>query len=73
MSERATPLVGHGARGDENDVDDPPDAEAAGGDELEEAGADLAEVEAVDAERAEQNGQKQGNEEAALRGFVLVL
>ena len=51
-SERAAPIVGHCAGDDEDDVDDPPDAETTSSDELQDAGADLTEVETVDAERA---------------------
>src|SRR4051794_34073431 len=50
FGELATFLVGERPGGDQDDVDDRPDADAAAGEQLEDAGADLAHVEAVRAE-----------------------
>jgi hypothetical protein len=57
-------LLSAGQRNDE--VDEVPDAETAEGDEFEDAGADLAQVEAVDAESAEQPRQQPRSEERFL-------
>ena len=50
----------------DDQVDDRSDAEAAQCDELEHAGANLAKVEAVDAQGSEEPGQQPGNEKAFL-------
>src|SRR3954452_12013392 len=54
--------VGDLAHRDEDEVDDPPHAESAAGDQLEHAQPDLAEVEAVDAEVAEEGRQQEGDQ-----------
>src|SRR5690606_1029178 len=53
-------LIGEGADGDHDQVDQRPDAQAAEGDDLQDAGADLADVEAVDAKHAEEEAQQKG-------------
>jgi hypothetical protein len=62
-------LAGQG----DDQVDEVPDAETAEGDELEDAGTDLAQVEAVDAESAEQPRQQPRSEERFLPDEGLVL
>jgi hypothetical protein len=57
----------------DDQVDEGPDAETAEGDEFEDAGADLAEVETVDAESAEQPRQQPRSEERFLPDEGLVL
>ena len=57
-------LLSAGQRNDE--VDEGPDAESAEGDELEDTGTDLAQVEAVDAESAEQPRQQPRSKERFL-------
>ena len=52
---------------DHEQVDEPPDAESAEGDELQEGGAGLAHVEAVSAEVAEEPAEQQGDETGLLR------
>ena len=64
-------LLSAGQRNDE--VDEGPDAESAEGDELEDTGTDLAQVEAVDAESAEQPRQQPGSDEGFLPDEGLVL
>src|SRR5262245_33668501 len=54
------------ADGDQDEVDQRPDAEAAQRDELQDTGADLAHVEAMDAEEAEEEAQQDGRYEALL-------
>ena len=52
LAERHPVRIRQLPRRDEHDVDDPPDAATAGGDELEDAEPGVAEVEAVDTEAA---------------------
>nr|BFF07980.1 hypothetical protein GCM10023233_29490 [Brevibacterium otitidis] len=52
--QRAALLVARGADEDHDEVDERPDAQSAGGQQLGDRRADLAEVEAIGAERAEE-------------------
>ena len=55
------------ARHQEDDVDQPPDAHAAQGQQLSDGGAGLAEAEAVEAEEAEQDGVEERRQEVVVR------
>lgn len=63
-------LVGEGTDDDHDEVDQRPDAEAAEGDQLQDAGADLADVEAVRAEAAEKEAQQECRQDAFFRHVV---
>ena len=54
--------------GDEqDDVDDPPDAEATHGQELSDGGARLSEAEPVEAQKPEEDGVEEGRQEVVVR------
>src|SRR5690606_19383886 len=53
---------------DHDQVDQHPDAQTAEGHDHEDAGADLADVEAVDAEAAQEQAQQQGDDPGLLAG-----
>src|ERR1051325_12069816 len=63
-SEKSRPVAVAGAKlaaRDRDEVEQPPEPEAAEGDELEDPGADLARVKPVGAEHAERNAESEGD------------
>ena len=52
----------HAAGGDQNDVDDPPDPQSAARNKLEDAGANLPQIEPIDASGADKDGEQQRHE-----------
>ena len=64
-----TVLVCEFVGGDEDYVDDVPDANAAAGDQFEDSKADVTEVKAIDAEAAEENGEEKGDEPIFALGW----
>ena len=65
LDELAAPLVTHVARGNDDDVDNPPHAQSTTGDELEDSSAPLANEHAVNAEGSHKDGQNQGESPVA--------
>ena len=71
VGDRFAVAVGERAAGDHDQVDQRADAEAAGREQPEHARADLADVEAVDAEPADEDAQQQ-RDQARFRAGVRV-
>jgi len=65
--------IGEGAPREDELVDQRPDAEAAEGDELEQTGPDLAHIESVDAEHADEGAQEERRQQALVAGGVFVV
>src|ERR1043165_5399851 len=68
LGERVAGLVLERADDDQDEVDQHPDAEPPEGDQLQDPGADLADIEAVNAEKAEEQAQEHRREDALVRG-----
>ena len=65
LNELAPPFVPHVARGNDDDVDNPPHAQSTTGDELEDSSAPLANEHAVNSEGSHKDGQNQGESPVA--------
>lgn len=60
-------MVGETSNGDEDNVDDVPDTESTASDELEESRDDIAEVEAVNTDVTQEDGEENGQGVGAVR------